>query len=608
MSATIRTTGTQTIIWPDGSTTTVPIDSTQTLPISAPPPAEALTVTVQTAGTQTITRSDGVSTSAPFESTVTVETGPPDPGEPPTDAHPEHPIVIPPDPLPEVAGLAVVITMSGQHHTFAQADGTDRGDYVDPDGAFVQRCIAVTCATLPGFLVQFRPDADGKRDEVVFEYGLIWSAPEPRVLPDYTATISRDGQTLATQNVRQHKVYLRWRWQSAPRPVRRTAAELIEAGLLPHYDATVTNGTLPVSQVTYDGPMSLAGLTGYMPTTGERGELGLITEWQADYLITGNSLESMRAQLEASGSFPMNFRDERTGAPIHIYDHPMASCYWSGAGANPWIKNAVETDPAQADVAHQPSLGYVLYLLTGDPYALEHEQNEFCFDWTSQPAGWGPTYYNSGQVRAHAWALRTAARVARVTPEVVPSWLHQRSYFKKNLDGNRAWCLERANSPNEPHRTFRFISEAVNTMGELSCFMEDMDTAVIAHTVEMGHTDWRPVLEWKIKSNIARTAHAEGWNRSQPAVYQHIVRDGADGAWATSWAESWDLNIAAGTAVHANPEHLVPGDWTYPGYTHAGLAIAARLGIAVAEPGRDYLRAEFQARGPGAIAAKWCIA
>jgi hypothetical protein len=516
--------------------------------------------------------------------------------------------VEPPDPVEPGPGLTVTLGIAGKTLVFAQADGTDRGDYHDPDGAFTQHCVAVTHPELPGFTVQFRPDADGIRNEVVFEYGTIWTPPEPRELADYTVGIARDGETLAVQDVHGHKAYLRWRWQSAVRPVRRTLAGLAEAGLLPHYDAAVTGGTVPPPPVSYAGPMDLAGLTAYMPTTGERGEIGMITEWQADCLLTGGSLESVRAQLEASGSFPLNFRDENTGRAIDIYAYPMASCYYSGRDADPFIVCAVETDTAQPDVAHMPSLGYVPFLLTGDPYALEHEQNEFCFDWTAQPAGWGPTHYNDSQIRAHAWALRTAARVARVTPETVPSWLHPRSYFKKNLDGNRDYCLQWVNSPDPPHRPFGFLTQAVNTMGELSPFMEDFDCAVIGHVVEMGFDDWRPVLEWKVASNVARTATDSGWNRSQPSLYQHIVRDGQAGAWATSWAASWELCIAAGTAVEADPAQLLPGDWTYPAYCHGALAIAARAGITAAVPGRDYLRSQFQARGPGAIAAKWCIA
>jgi hypothetical protein len=73
MSATIRTTGSQTITWPDGSVTTVPIDVTSSVPVTVPtPPDQDITATVVTSGTQTITRSDGSTATVPLSSTQTV--------------------------------------------------------------------------------------------------------------------------------------------------------------------------------------------------------------------------------------------------------------------------------------------------------------------------------------------------------------------------------------------------------------------------------------------------------------------------------------------------------------------------------------------------------
>ena len=77
-----------------------------------------------------------------------------------------------PEPQPPTTGRAVTITARRRmSHVFTQEDGTDLGAYVDPQGRFVQHCIAARCDTLPDFTVMFRPDADGTREEVVFEFG-----------------------------------------------------------------------------------------------------------------------------------------------------------------------------------------------------------------------------------------------------------------------------------------------------------------------------------------------------------------------------------------------------------------------------------------------------
>jgi hypothetical protein len=67
----------------------------------------------------------------------------------------------------------------------------------------------------------------------------------------YTATICKGGVILATIPVPQHYFRARWRWQSTPRPVTATIADLIASGLLPHYDASVLGNTPRTRQLTH---------------------------------------------------------------------------------------------------------------------------------------------------------------------------------------------------------------------------------------------------------------------------------------------------------------------------------------------------------------------
>ena len=59
-------------------------------------------------------------------------------------------------------------------------------------------------------------------------------------------------------------------------------SDLIASGLLPHYDASVLDIKRTSSKAFTYTPMTLAGLTAYMGSTGERGGIGPVTEWQAD--------------------------------------------------------------------------------------------------------------------------------------------------------------------------------------------------------------------------------------------------------------------------------------------------------------------------------------
>src|SRR5213593_1246608 len=117
----------------------------------------------------------------------------------------------------ELANLGVEIALPDGRHAFAARSGGDLGDYSGP--GFVQRNVAVRDPKIP-FTVFFRPDRDGGRVEVVFEWGDPFNS-NPRHLPGYVARIVEDGKTLATVKVPVHYWMSRWRWQSAPRPIIR---------------------------------------------------------------------------------------------------------------------------------------------------------------------------------------------------------------------------------------------------------------------------------------------------------------------------------------------------------------------------------------------------
>ena len=217
--------------------------------------------------------------------------------------------------------LSVVVRIEGgSTYTYSAADGADLGDFASTIGGFTQRCIRVDQPGSP-LTVFFRPDRTSNRVEVVFELGRVFSGGAPVKLPAYTATIYLGEQQLATVPVPVHYWYSRWRWQSSPRPVVGNVAQLISQGLLPPYDTvggTTVNGvtqqclpasspfkkaacylvnstsfvpspTLPAIMTSYT-PYTVMGTSDvatYMPRTGERPDIGLVTEPQAQFICTG---------------------------------------------------------------------------------------------------------------------------------------------------------------------------------------------------------------------------------------------------------------------------------------------------------------------------------
>lgn len=511
-------------------------------------------------------------------------------------------------------GMTAEIELDGRTYRYESARGVDLGDYVDPDGRFVQACIRADHPELP-LTVFFRPDRDGKRLEVVFELGRLWASGEPQNLGPYKARVSVGSTVVALIDVPAHYWFSRWRWQSALRPVRAKPETLMANWLVPRIDSRAGVSTHPPRPAGY-GPMGLAGLAAYMGTTGERNEIGLVTEAQAEYLATGSSgaLDLVVAQAEAAGSFPWNVRDERTGAPIDTFAYPRATLYARGHG-DPYIQTA--KTPLSPDAAHQPPLSYLPFMLTGDPYHLE--QTQLIASWN---VIWRPDdyRYRTTQVRGEAWTLRTWGQVAKVTPDRVPRWMLPRAHWQRLLDSYRdSYMKTFVRSSEPPYSVFRSISMTFgdNTVGEVKAgtimapWQEDFVASVLGWLVLMGHADWRPVYDWKIVSTLDRTNGKSGWPRAYCSPAIAALRPDATAPWVRSWAEAWSLSapLLKIDPDVSDPDRLDLRPLFYFPYTYGALVLAKHVGVPEADACLEWASGErgraLAARKP--LPYKWAL-
>jgi hypothetical protein len=524
-----------------------------------------------------------------------------------------------PTPPPTTDKLRAVIDYEGRAYVFDEIAGVDLGVYREPGGRFCQGCVRVEHPDLTGFVVLFRSDTDGSRDELVFELGDTTVGVVAANMTGYIATISRGPTTLATVEVPEHYWYSRWRWQSAPRPVIASIAELQDAGLLPCFDLSLAT-TRPLSPArVYDAPMSLAGLTAYVPSTGERDEIGLVTEAQAEYLRGDASADSLLAQAEASGTFPWHFRNETGGGVFDVNTHPTATLY---GPTIPWIAT-----PVTLDVAHTPALCYVAYLLTGDVYFLEEQHFSSTYDIISSPPQSREMFSIGKAVRACAWHTRGLARCARVTPEAGCDWIQPRAYWQDWLDRERDWMLSTFVHPTVapyteiPYTVFNCLADADGSPASstlpfgsyTSPWMEDFEAAVLGHVVQMGHEDWRPILEWKIRHCIARTSGTSGWVPAKPSPYNMVMREADKAPYVAGWGECWALNARLQPDYMACDDPLVipaADGLTYASYCMSALATAATLGCVGAADCYTWLRGQLVANSDANtyIDRKWSFA
>jgi hypothetical protein len=511
-------------------------------------------------------------------------------------------------PPPATGVLRAVITMGATSYEVRQDTGRDLGNFISDIGGFTQRCIRADVTGLP-MTVFFRPDLNSDRVEVVFEVGRLFNAA-PANLGAYSAAIYRDSQLLATVSVPAHYWFSRWRWQSAPRPVVANIDSLIAQGLLPPYQRAAETLAVPAQAYTV---MGLAGLQAYMPSTGERPDIGMLTEPQAQFVRTSdqNALATLRAQAEAAGTVPWHMRDENTGAPIDFRTYPKANWYSAAAGA-PFIAGAAT--PVTVDSAHQPALAYVPYLLTGDPYHLEDLQFQATWNWGSLPPAYRPSI---PQPRAFAWSLRTLAQCARITPSATPSWLLPQAYWGEQLSLHRQYFEATYVEAYDPIRSvFRSTGnmDAARDEGPaapggtwVDPWQDEFVAAIMGWMISMGFSEWRTAFDWKIGGTIARTNGYSEWVRAHAVPYRMILRATNMSATAQTWAEAWQLTKSITGAVVIDPNTWYDSDMTCLTFARGALVFATRFGTPGADACLAWADAQIASRG-FPVTHKWRIA
>lgn len=506
-------------------------------------------------------------------------------------------------------GLRAVVTMNGQSFLFDGSEAQNLGAFISPSG-FTQNCFCATNPQLP-MTVHFRPDADTDRLEVVFEVGRLWGGPGMNLGP-YRVEITRGERRLAAVEVSRHFWFSRWRWQSAARPVTAKIAALHQRGLIPPFarSADDFSGRAPASpkEERYR-IMELAGIAPHMGATGERPDIGLVTEHQARFLCgqAGGALSSLRAQAEAAGTIPWHLRDEHTNAPVDLDQHQEMSWYGERDVGKPHI--ALTDTGIRIDSAHQPALAYVPYLLTGDPYHLEDLQFAANFNRGSLPP---PYRLSIPQPRAFAWSLRTLAQAAKVTPDRVPQWLLPADYFRKDLDRTRIWFeKEYVDDPDPLRRIFRATDNLANSRHEgeqapggtwVSPWQHEFVAAVLGWLVLMGFEEWRKAFVWQLGGTLARTSDHNGWHRAYPSPYRLMVKEEKIAPVVESWAEAWRLSSAR--AKWRETDDLATGDPMSAIFTRGALVMGVHLGVKDAEEPLRWLTEQLDLQD-AAVPYKW---
>ena len=269
------------------------------------------------------------------------------------------------------------------------------------------------------------------RVDVVVENG--WTMVAGPQNFTYSANVLVGGSSVYSATI-THYHHARWHkrfwWGGDPQAyVKPDTTYLRATGAVPNFANLTPSDTFLNSLRQTADPMSNGDLSAYFANTGGAVPIGPLPIWGSTFAVSADqrAFNNMLADDDAAGSYAAHYRDETTGRPVSIADHPMLTTRFSQAevGLNS-VPDATGATPLTPDDAHQPSIAFLSYLTTGDYYYLE--ELHFWVSWNHLQANpLPPDGYRQGvkgimlgQIRGQAWEMRNLGQAAYATPDNHP--------------------------------------------------------------------------------------------------------------------------------------------------------------------------------------------
>jgi hypothetical protein len=359
----------------------------------------------------------------------------------------------------------------------------------------------------------------------------------------YDVDVEVAGRSVYSKAALLHYHHARWHqkgwWDTANIPlidVKLNSKYLMATKAVPNFDSRIVpaekelaNWGKGISDAN-NGPMKIGPIVDYMPMAGGRGDIGPLPGFSAMYLLSMDkrARDAMMSAADGSGSWSIHYRDENTGYPIRTDNaaNSRVTTHYnlSTVGPLPIPRFVNAATPYEADTAHQPSLAYLPYLVTGDYYYLEELQ--FWAAWN--PLGTDPGNSGNGQglvrwqqLRGQAWSLRTLGHSAYITPDADPL----KGYFTKQLDNNLDF-YHQAYVVGNPNKLGMYDGSGENAASLTTSppWQDDFLTWSFGYLSELGFTKATPILKWKATYPVGRMT-APGYCWIQGAAYQLKFRD-----------------------------------------------------------------------------------
>lgn len=408
----------------------------------------------------------------------------------------------------------------------------------------------------------FTPKSGPARVDVTFRND--WTGTRARDTVNYDVEIHIAGTSRYRAQGVQHHPFTAWHrqfWTDNGADVRMvpSLALLTAAAAVPRYDpefriaGKYTGDLAQAVQGLRDRPLDPAMITQYMPTSGGRMDIGPLPTWTALDLMAPStySRRAVLANGDAAGSVPWHVRSRKTGRPLSIDEFPNLWLDSRGepvAGALP-EPFELERNGWTIDDAHQPSLTYLPYLLTGSQYYRDELMHQAAFVLLMVDSGYrggkeglimGENNDSYEQVRALAWSLRTLANAAFILPAADP----MRGYFDAKLRGNLTKMVHlyvRDGTMKSAGALEGWVPGAYEPEGVLAPWQQSFLAVVLNWTNDMGYREAGQIVNWM--SNFLTGLFLnkdQGFNPENGAAYNVQVYDPKKDHRFKTWAEAFE--------------------------------------------------------------------
>ncbi|HVD91198.1 MAG TPA: hypothetical protein VNC21_02905, partial [Vicinamibacterales bacterium] len=305
----------------------------------------------------------------------------------------------------------------------------------------------------------------------------------------YDVTLTVNGNAFFTKPAVQHYYLTRWRKTvTVGGPLADVTPDIAPfnaANAIPPYLSLIRNQVNVPTGPTYE-ILGEGALERNMPAHSGRQEIAPYPDWTARYLVHKNPTQRafVLANGDLSGSWPIHMREPEAGAfqgvgaerfisfderPTFWLDDraPFLPEWQTMAGTPLPMHEYGNTIPGPGqtalipDVAHQPSIAFVPYMLTGDRYYAD-EMAFWAFYCMARTYPGDGTRSSTGivannETRGFGWALRNMADAAAYYPDATPAASAVRAYLIQKVQNNLNWIDTYATGRFTPSNPFKIL-------------------------------------------------------------------------------------------------------------------------------------------------------